>query len=64
MCTIIRKNGILFCETHGKELVDRATLESSGIALENPPLGDLFCPMSGQGALGQQPDTDEFFEGR
>jgi hypothetical protein len=32
-----------------KKLVGRTALESIGIKLEHAPIGEMFCPTSGQG---------------
>jgi hypothetical protein len=53
--------GVWFCETHGRRVVDRAALESSGIQLEHPPVGNMFCPVSGQG-FGPTEESEQFFE--
>jgi len=59
MCTADRKDGIAICKTHDVKLVDRATLESLGIKLEHPPVGNIFCPVSGQGSKFVH-EADEF----
>jgi hypothetical protein len=56
----MRKGGASVCETHNRQ-VDRATLESSGIQLEHPPVGNMFCPVSGQGFSASE-EAEQFFE--
>jgi hypothetical protein len=43
------RNGKKMCKLRGVELVDRATLLSSGLELAHPPVGEIFCPKSGVG---------------
>ena len=48
MCTPYRKDGVAMCKKHEKPLVDRSTLQSFGIEWKHPPIGETFCPETGQ----------------
>jgi hypothetical protein len=45
-CTANRNNGDPICEVHGR-LVDRATAEAKLGKLNQPMLGNYFCPVKG-----------------
>jgi len=59
MCSGSRLKGVAMCETHNVKLVDRQTLESLHLAREHPPVGNMFCPVSGQ-AISFSDDVDDF----
>jgi hypothetical protein len=63
MCEGGKVDGVPMCRTHGVNLVDRATLESLNLKLEHPPVGTMFCPVSGHG-LAPSPEVDDFLEPR
>ena len=48
-CMVVRKGNTVICETHGVRVVDRAGLEKLGLHREHPPVGNMFCPVSGKG---------------
>jgi hypothetical protein len=61
MCEGYKLDGVPMCKTHNAKLVDRATLESLGLKLEHPPVGNMFCPVSGV-PMQFSDEVDEFLE--
>lgn len=63
ICDVHRINGVAMCRTHHVKMVDRPTLESLRIPREHPPVGNMFCPVSGQG-FDIIPEVDEILDSR
>ena len=45
-CTTNWNDGEPICEVHGERLVDRATIEVKSGKLNQPMIGNYFCPVS------------------
>ena len=48
VCTAAIRKGVWICEQHNLPLVDRKTFDAMGKQMENPPVGDHICPISGK----------------
>jgi hypothetical protein len=48
LCKVIRRDGLLFCETHAERLVNKEITEARlGRKIDQPGSLGLFCPETG-----------------